>query len=60
MLNKLKWIAGISAFIWLQISSYQRLVPDQTEAFLGANFCGLVGRLRCKLVGRLFQAFSEN
>jgi len=43
MLNKLKWIAGISAFIWLQISSYQRLVPDQTEAFLGANFFGLIG-----------------
>ena len=43
MLNKLKWIAGIGVFIWLQISSYQRLVPDQTEAFLAANFLALAG-----------------
>ena len=43
MLNKLKWIAGIGVFIWLQISSYQRLVPDQAEAFLAANFLALAG-----------------
>jgi|TARA_R100001163_G_C4985380_1_gene139930 hypothetical protein len=43
MLNKLKWIAGIGVFIYIQVISYQRLVPEQSEAFLAANFLGLVG-----------------
>lgn len=39
MLNIIKYVAGITALILIQIYAYKRFMPDEGDVFVAVNLC---------------------